>query len=30
VVELPYTTIAVAASHRLTLDAAGNYVLSIG
>ena len=30
VVELPYTTIAVAASHRLTLDAVGNYVLSIG
>jgi N-methylhydantoinase A len=30
VIELPYTTIAVAASHRLTLDAAGNYVLSIG
>ena len=29
VVELPYTTIAVAASNRLTLDGAGIYVLSI-
>jgi hypothetical protein len=30
VVELPYTTIAVAASNRLTLDSGGNYALSIG
>jgi N-methylhydantoinase A len=29
VVELPYTTIAVADSNRLTLDAGGNYVLLI-
>jgi N-methylhydantoinase A len=28
VVELPYTTIAVAANNRLTLDLVGNYVLS--
>jgi N-methylhydantoinase A len=30
VVELPYTTVAVAASNRLRLDPVGNYVLSIG
>jgi N-methylhydantoinase A len=30
VVELPHTTVAVSASNRLTLDAVGNYVLSIG
>ena len=30
VIELPYTTIAVAAGNRVTLDAVGNYVLSIG
>jgi N-methylhydantoinase A len=30
VVELPYTTVAVAAGHRLTLDPVGNYVLAIG
>ena len=30
VIELPYTTIAVAESNRVTLDAGGNYVLSIG
>jgi N-methylhydantoinase A len=29
VVELPYTTVAVGESNRLTLDAVGNYVLSI-
>jgi N-methylhydantoinase A len=30
VVELPHTTVAVAASHRLTVDAAGNLVLDLG
>ena len=30
VIELPYTTVAVAAGQRLTLDHVGNYVLSIG
>jgi N-methylhydantoinase A len=30
VVELPYTTVAVAAGHRLRIDPVGNYVLSIG
>ena len=30
VVELPYTTVAVGAGQRLTLDPIGNYVLSIG
>lgn len=30
VVELPHTTVAVAANHRLRLDAVGNLVLSIG
>jgi N-methylhydantoinase A len=30
VVELPYTTVAVAAGHRLTLDPVGNYILAIG
>jgi N-methylhydantoinase A len=30
VVELPYTTVAVSESNRLTLDPFGNYVLSIG
>jgi N-methylhydantoinase A len=29
-VELPYTTVAVAASHVLTLDPVGNYVLAAG
>jgi N-methylhydantoinase A/oxoprolinase/acetone carboxylase beta subunit len=28
VVELPYTTVAVAANNRVTLDPVGNYVLS--
>jgi N-methylhydantoinase A len=30
VVELPHTTVAVAANHRLTVDAAGNLVLFLG
>jgi N-methylhydantoinase A len=30
VVELPHTTVAVAASHSLAVDAAGNLVLSVG
>jgi N-methylhydantoinase A len=30
VVELPHTTVAVAATHRLTVDATGNLVLFLG
>jgi N-methylhydantoinase A len=30
VVELPHTTVAVGASHQLTVDAAGNLVLDLG
>jgi N-methylhydantoinase A/oxoprolinase/acetone carboxylase beta subunit len=30
VVELPHTTVAVAAGHQLTVDTAGNLVVALG
>jgi N-methylhydantoinase A len=30
VVELPHTTVALTASHRLTVDGAGNLIVALG